>query len=134
MQKRGQVSLEYLMLVAFVLVVLVPLVIYAYDTMEANKDSVHIVQAEQAGNTIVREAEAIYYLGPPSLSRFDVYFPDGLHEVIIASREITFRVHTQYGIDDIVLPSRVNLTGTLTPSIGMHRITVTAGPEVLISE
>jgi ABC-type glycerol-3-phosphate transport system permease component len=134
MKKRGQVSLEYLMLIGFVFIALVPAMLLAYNAYKDNQDIIAIRQAKQASEAIIQESEAIYYLGPPSMSTIKVYVPGQIFEVVVDDFELTMRVRTSNGIDDVSTISRVNITGVVPSTQGSHIVTVSAtGTQVIIS-
>ena len=134
MQKRGQVSLEYLMLVAFVLIILLPAIVLGYDALAKNRDAIAVRQAEQAAASIVQEAEIVYYLGPPSKSTVRVNIPGQVFDAVVHDHEVVYRIRTQNGIDDVAIFSRVNLTGNVPETQGEHLLTVQAtGTSVEIS-
>ncbi|MFW5746269.1 MAG: hypothetical protein ACOCWQ_01825 [Nanoarchaeota archaeon] len=126
MEKRGQVSLEYLMIVGFVIAVLIPTSILAYNDFKEKEDIIRVRQAEQAAYAIVKEAESVYYLGPPSISTMEVYLPDQIFDIYVANYDFTIRVHTKHGIEDVSVPSKVNITGMLSETQGVHRVRLSA--------
>ena len=67
-KKRSQVSIEFLVIFSFAVLMLVPMIIIFQEERSITKQKVVIKQAEIIGLKILDEAERIYYLGPPSKS------------------------------------------------------------------
>lgn len=133
MHKRSQVSMEYVIILSFALIIIIPVTVIAYQVYNDNRDTIIIRQAEQAATNLVREAESIYYLGPPSHSTIEVYIPNGVEQIIADGPEITLRVATNRGIEHVSMPSRVDIQGSLAPTQGMRRFKIEAtGTTILI--
>jgi uncharacterized protein (UPF0333 family) len=133
-QKRGQVSLEYVILIAFVFLLIIPASFMAYTSYQENRDIIAIRQAEDAAYAIVSEAESVYYLGPPSMSNIVIYLPPEIVDAQVQGYEVTFRVETASGIDDVTAISNVNMTGDLPTQQGRHTIRIEAlGSQVELS-
>ena len=132
---KGQVSVEYLMLIGFVAAISVPLIIIYYDYLASSNDEVILRQIYVVSQKIVDNAESVYYLGEPSEATFRAYIPNQIKEVTIQNeREIIYKVNTQSGITEIVQYSPINITGNLPKEGGIYHINVKAQEgEVLIT-
>lgn len=124
--KRAQVSIEYLMIIGFVFIVIVPASILAYQSVQEHQDSVKLQQVEKALVQITRESEAVYYMGPPTRSIVEVYFPNGVFTSNVTNKEAIAVVRTSYGLVTVSVPTRINLTGNFTTTQGLHRLQIQA--------
>ena len=123
--KKAQVSMEYMILVGFLLVVTIPLILVYNTQYRGTNQQIIANQADQLGQKIIDTAESIYYLGQPSKTTIKLYMPQQLEGITITSNEITFRIFAQRGgIDEVVKLSSVPINGTISNSPGLHYITV----------
>lgn len=133
--KKGQISTEYIILIAFLLTIIIPLGLYSLQMYQEQKDGLSLKQAERAGFLIINEAESIFYQGPPSMSNLKVYFPPNVFDIQIDGRYMNIRLKTKDGIQDVLIPSKVNVTGSIEEYQGMHYINIkTTGEYVEITE
>ena len=125
-KSKAQVSVEFLMITGFVLVILIPLSVIYYEHLNTMTSEVKGTQLSQLAKDITSKAEEVYYLGPPSKVTINAYIPSGVEEADIYPHEINFKLRTSAGLNDIFSTSKVNLTGSINPSEGVHKITIEA--------
>ena len=121
---RAQAALEYMILIGFLLAVLVPMIVLFYSKSSETSAQVRSEQAKALGQKIADSAESVYYLGQPSKFQFRANVPDGISSVNFTDKEIAFRIQLVPGTTDVVIPSTVNLSGSIKTSVGVHLITV----------
>ena len=127
LKKRSQVSLEFLTIVGFALVMLFPLVIIFNSESEAIKDQLYGNQIENICRTIVDKAESMYYLGSPSQTTLKVMFPPRIENVTITNRELKFYyINSNNDIQEIYETSLINITGSVSSHSGIHYILIKA--------
>ena len=124
--KLSQVSMEYLFVIGFSTLMIIPLLIIYYNYSNEASDSVATAQALQVARKIVDSAESVYYLGKPSQTTIKVSFPDKISNATLSDKEVFFKIKVKGGLSDVVFPSSVNITGTLPTSQGIHIITLKA--------
>jgi hypothetical protein len=81
MKKRGQFSVEYLLVVGFALVIILPIAYYGYATFEQSRDEVAAASVNKIGYEIVNNAKSIYYLGDVSRVTLEMNFPEQLEDI-----------------------------------------------------
>ncbi|MBL7055210.1 hypothetical protein ISS05_05635 [Candidatus Woesearchaeota archaeon] len=124
---KAQISVEYLMILGFSSVIIIPLILIYYDYTATSNDEIISRQINQIAQKVVDAAESVYYLGEPSQTNLKVHIPNQIAEATIEQeRTIVFKMKTKAGISDIVQISSVNLTGSLPITQGIHFITVKA--------
>jgi hypothetical protein len=123
---RGQVSVEYMMIIGFATMVTIPLILIYYNYSAESTDLVSTGQAMNVARKIVDASEAVYYLGEPSQTTLKVNFPTNIYIVNLTGKEVLFKMQVKNGLTDIVQLSSVNITGNLPSSQGVKIITVTA--------
>lgn len=124
MKTRAQVAMEYITLVAFITVIIVPLIILYHTQYEGTSEQIRGNQADQIARKVIDAVESVYYLGEPSKTTVKVYIPQQVENIIINNREIVFQIKTRYGIDEVVRVSPVEMNGSIDPSRGIKHITV----------
>jgi len=119
--KRGQVGVEYIMLVALLLVFLIPIVSYSLN------ESSYRIKVSQIENTISRvtkAANAVYALGPGSQDIVLVAVPQGVEGVEIAKNSVSLNVSLFGGISQFGYTTVGPVAGTLPIQPGTYRILV----------
>lgn len=124
--RKGQLSMEYLTLVGFVVVIIIPMTIIYITYSDQSEDQIVSNQVDSIAKKIGDTAETVYYLGEPSKTRIRTYFPQNIDNISIAGREIVFYVRTKHGVDEVVISMPVNVSGTLEPTSGIHNVIIEA--------
>ena len=123
MHRKAQGSLEYILIFAFVLAALIPLIVLFVNRSADITIEVTSRQVQSVGQAIADRAESVYYLGEPSKATIRVFMPEGIHNASLMNRALVFKLRTlQGGLSDIVISADVNLTGTVATSAGIHFI------------
>ncbi|MFW6014318.1 MAG: hypothetical protein ACOCZQ_03060 [Nanoarchaeota archaeon] len=125
-KKRGQASMEYLLIVGFALIMLMPLVVIHMTQEENIRDDSNLMQATNIVQTLISNAESIHFIGEPSKTTIEVRMPQNVQEVEIEENRILFRVATGDGEVEVYRYTNVELTGSLDPNQGLTRITIEA--------
>ncbi len=128
MEKRGQLSIEYLVLVGFTVSMLTVLILVQYQHNEEQNLVVVSNQADKITRSLVDAAEEIYYLGTPARTTIKTYMPTNIERILIVNHTIMFQMRTSHGLTDIEKYSSVNITGNISTSSGIKYIKVLAQP------
>jgi len=123
---KSQVSIEYLMVMGFVVVITIPLLLIYFTYTSDSKDEIISSQVLQIATKIVDASEKVYSLGEPSQTTIKVYIPAQIVNASLKDREVLFNVSSRAGISQIVQVSSVELTGELPVTQGLHTITLKA--------
>jgi uncharacterized protein (UPF0333 family) len=124
---RGQISMEYMLVVGFSLMLIVPVIaIYGIERQGMNSQ-VAIRQAYNIATKITDASESVYYLGKPAKTTLKVYMPADVENITIGGREIVFFVRAYRGSSEVVGTSDVDMTGTVSPHQGIQYIEIAAG-------
>ncbi len=124
--KEGQASVEFMIIIGFMLTILIPLSILYYQHVYNMNTDVKAEQLQKVANEVVDKAEEVYYLGSPSKITIKAYIPNDIEDIKINSNEINFKLKTSSGITDIFAVSKVNLTGNIENKEGIRTITIQA--------
>lgn len=126
MKKRGQASTEYLIIIGFVALVLIPLLVIFYKQGSATKDQINTSEIDQIAKKIIDAVDSVYYLGEPSKTTLRVYMPENVEEISFNGRELRFRVNTANGITDITSVAVTSMMGSVDSSQGIKSIIIEA--------
>ena len=124
--KKGQVSIEYLIIAGFVVFLVISTLGVAMIYSNQIKDKIKFNQLENFANKVISSAEGVYYAGEPSQSTVQAYLPSGIQTAQVLSDQIVFYVTTSNGLTKISYASNVPLQGNLTTSEGIKIITIIA--------
>ena len=123
---RGQVAVEYTMIIGFALLTAIPLTLIFITQTQYTVDSVNAAQSQKAAQDIIAAAEGIAYQGAPSFTTINVNFPDRIQSIALSNHELVIYLKTGNGVEEIVEISSVNLTGEISPGQGKKFIRVEA--------
>lgn len=126
MYLKSQVSVEYMLVMGFAVVMTIPLLLIYYSYSSDSSDSVATNQALQIARKIVDASESVYYLGKPSQTTLKLNFPERIDSINLSNKEVVFKIKTKTGIAEMVQISPVNVSGSLPTSQGLHIITIKA--------
>jgi hypothetical protein len=128
MQKRGQTSTEYLMIVGFSLFIITLLmVVYGQQSTDQRMDLTYS-QINKIGNTLIDTAEGLYFRGEDVRKNVKIYMPSNVQNITVYNTSLVFNVKAGQGISQMDFPSNVILDGNLSPIQGVKIITVTTKP------
>ena len=132
--KRGQISLEYLIIVGFVAAITIPLIIIFNTHSSEMNEQVIANQADNIASKIVDSAESVYYLGEFSKITFRTFIPKKINAITIGDNEVVFFVKKLNGVDHVVKYSSVPINGSISAQSGTYDIVVESrGDHVWVS-
>ncbi len=128
MQNRGQISLEYLMVVGFVVFIVILLLGLAIFYTATAQDSIAISQLNNFANKILSSAETVYFSGEPSKLTITAYLPEGIQNFEILDNSLVFNISTSSGDTITAFQSTVPLDPTSIFSFtgGVKRLEIVA--------
>lgn len=124
MKKRGQVSLEYLAIFSFAVLLTIPLVTVYFLQQNNIHSDIAIARTNRIAQDLVSTAEDVYYMGYPSQRTVEVTFPPGISQVIVHPYGLLFIITTQDRVFEVFRQTNVNLTGEIRSFEGRHVIVV----------
>jgi hypothetical protein len=118
--------MEYLVIVGFVAVIVIPIILLFYAYADRTEDEIISNQLQKIGLKISDSAEAMYYLGEPSRTRLKAYFPKNINNITVGNNELVFIVKTKSGVDHIVIYTPIPIQGSIDTHSGYHNINIRA--------
>ncbi len=132
--KKGQSSMEYLLLASFIMGIVLVLIVFFQSYSQETQDQIRMTQLHQLAKKLADSAEEVYYLGTPSKLTIKANIPPNVKKVTIGNNEIFFVLSTTQGDNEVGYVSKVNITGTLPKNEGIYEIVVESkGSYVLVS-
>ena len=132
---RAQISMEFLIIVGFAMLMTFPLIIIFYQQSESINIDVVSGQADKIASEIRDAADEVYYLGSPSKKTLIIYLPQEIIGISVSNNNIILDVDSANGDYQIVKSTVGNLSVSIAVFNGIHHISVEAYDSyVLISE
>lgn len=119
--KRGQVSIEYIMIIGLLLLVTIPLFVYAFVEVKRNVQMNH---AEDAVSTLANAANTVYALGPGSKKYVWITTPGGITQTHVEGNEISMKMYIFGGESDVFASTKPTVIGSIPTGQGAHRVAV----------
>jgi len=148
--KRGQISVEYLIVIGFVVFIVIGILGISFFYASGIRDRIKTTQLDNFVNKILSSAESVYFAGEPSKITITAYLPAGVTSIQVLQEPpnsgeyvILISIETGSGLTTIAYTSDVPLTATSEPceeevitcSEGLKKLQITASSgEVSISQ
>jgi uncharacterized protein (UPF0333 family) len=123
-RSKAQAGVEYIVLVAFLLLVITPVFLYAFDV---SSRSVRTTRAKEAVDSIAIAADNICSLGGGKTT-VDVYMPYGSQNYTIGQKTIRLNIRVNGVAGDVFSRTMCNVTGNISLSEGYTDIPVSMLP------
>jgi uncharacterized protein (UPF0333 family) len=124
--KKGQISVEYLIVVGFITFFVITILGVAFFYASQVQDSMRMDQVEHFARKVISSAEAVHYAGEPSKSTMSAYLPSGVTGVVILGDEIVFNVSLSSGLNVLSYSSKVPIEGNISSVEGVKTIEIVA--------
>ena len=132
--KRGQISIEYLILIGFLMFILISILGIAMFYMSGIRDRMKISQITAFASKLTSTAESAYYAGSPSKATITAYLPSEVKAITIIENSLIFEIQTDSGLTKMSFSSNVPISGAISTASGLKKIIITAqNNEVVIS-
>jgi uncharacterized protein (UPF0333 family) len=123
---KSQVALEYLMIISFALMVLIPYTLYLQSASQNLNEESNSAIASSSVQKIGQMADWVYSQGEPAKITFLVQIPKNVEEISFNGKIMNWKIRTTAGLSDISYISVANLTGNLPTKPGYYKIIVQA--------
>jgi uncharacterized protein (UPF0333 family) len=85
---KGQISLEYGLVIGFSLLILIPTIIIAQSYSSSYQDNIRIHEAQRTLDIIVRYADTVHLEGPPARRTIKVNLPANIDNITTYNKTI----------------------------------------------
>jgi len=122
--RPGQVGIEYLILVGFLVAAVIPIIYYATQQSYITKDQLISSQMEKIAQEIENACNLVFSYGNNSKLTLKLYFPDGIKSIKISGKQVEFVYYTSNGEAFVYSYPLVNLSGNISTLPGLHEIKI----------
>jgi len=129
MKKRGQVSMEYLIIIGFVTFIIIGILGISIIYSSSIKDRIKVIQINNFGSKLISSAESVFYAGNPSKITIQTYLTENIEDITITSKTIIITYYLSTGMSKTAFTSEIPLEGTITTSSGIKNIEIVAGDD-----
>ena len=119
MIRRGQIAVEYMIILGLLLLLMTPLIYYALASYTASND---IYRAQVLVTRISDTVDIIYTQNPPSQQVLTLLFPGNIVDMILTNKTVGVVLVMGEGNTTVFLPTKGCVSGFITPSNGYKRI------------
>jgi hypothetical protein len=126
---KSQVATEYLIIVSFALMVLIPYILYLTNMSQSFSEDNTLTVASDSVQKIGQTADLVYSRGEPAKLTISVLIPSNVQEISFIgnnNKTMNWKVKTSSGVSDVYYNSVATLNGTIPTKPGYYDITVEA--------
>ena len=118
---KAQAAVEYLLLIGFLLVMVIPLFLYASQSTSRN---VKVTQADDAIRSLATAAREVYALGEGAKKAVWVTIPGSVQSISLSNKEITMTFLLEGTSTEVHYPIPGPMSGTVPTTRGTYHLTV----------
>lgn len=123
--KRGQIGIEYLIIMGFILLTVLGLMALGFSYMGNIQDGIVMSQVSSLAEKIITTSEKVFYEGEPSKATIGVYIPKEVTEIQIIENSLLISTSTNTGLTKIAYSSNVPIKGNIDVD-GSRKIQIVA--------
>ena len=123
---KSQVALEYLIIISFALLVLIPYTIYLNDVSRNFREDSSLTIASDSIKKIGQDADWIYSQGPPAKIKMLIQIPDNVQNITFSGKTMKWMIKTSSGTSEIYYDSVANFTGSIPKNPGYYYVSIQA--------
>jgi hypothetical protein len=123
---KSQVATEYLIIVSFVLMVLIPYILYLTNMSQSFSEDNTLTVASNSVQKIGQTADLVYSRGEPAKLKISILMPSNVEDISFTGKTMTWKVKTSSGVSDIYYNSVATLKGSLSKTPGYYNVIVEA--------
>ena len=116
---KGQITIEYMMLIGALFFLVIT--IFYFATTESVK-TIQSNKADNVVNSLAKTSDYLYALGPGSGDSIEIDMPGNVNSIMIGNKEIIINMGIYGGISDISATTKANVTGSISTSRGINHV------------
>ncbi|KHO45843.1 MAG: hypothetical protein QS98_C0007G0001 [archaeon GW2011_AR3] len=128
---KGQVSMEYLLVVGFAMLMTIPVLIVFFQQTNELGNTFAVSQARTIVDGLAQSADEVYYQGYPAQKTIKAYFPESINSITIDGHEINIEMKMGNGLSDLFAVTAANVTGNVSTVSGPKWILIKASTETV---
>ena len=123
---KSQVAIEYLLIVSFGLMVLLPYSLYLHDLIRSVSESTRLSLAKASLEKLGESIDWVFSQGEPAKLIIHLYIPEGTEEIVFLNNTIVWKVKTSSGISELAYNSLANISGKLPTKSAYYPVEIRA--------
>jgi len=125
---KSQVSTEYMIIVSFAMMVLIPTILYLTNASQGFSDDNTLTVASNSVQKIGQTADLVYSRGEPAKLKISVLIPSNVQEISFIGKTMNWKVKTGSGVSDVYYNSvaTFSATSSLPTTPGYYDVIVEA--------
>jgi hypothetical protein len=121
-----QIATEYLIIVSFALMVLIPYILYLYSASLQYQEQNSLTIASESVKKIGEACDWVYLQGEPAKLTLKILIPKNVENITFLNKTIVWKVKTSAGLSDVYYNCLANVTGYLPNREGEYLVSVEA--------
>lgn len=121
---RGQAAVEYFVVVGLVVVFMIPLWAYISGTQQDVGQDVSLSYAKTAAEQIADASSLVHSQGSPAKIKIRVFIPDGVINISLAQKTVSFNITYRNLITDVWAESNADMNGTIPTREGYYNLDI----------
>jgi uncharacterized protein (UPF0333 family) len=121
-----QIATEYLIIVSFALMVLIPYVLYLYSASLQYQEQNSLTISSESVKKIGEACDWVYLQGEPAKLTLKILIPKNVENITFLNKTIVWKVRTSAGLSDVYYNCLANVTGYLPNREGEYLVSVEA--------
>jgi hypothetical protein len=121
-----QIATEYLIIVSFALMVLIPYILYLYSASLQYQEQNSLTIASESVKKIGEACDWVYLQGEPAKLTLKIVVPKNVENITFINKTIIWKVRTSAGLSDVYYNCLANVTGYLPNREGEYLVSVEA--------
>ena len=110
--KKSQFSMEYVMMMGFTLLLLMPTIIIFATEQNNIKSDIAASHATQIARKLAEKSEEMFYQGAPSRTTIKISIPHGVENITFQNQDVVVGFRNQENVlNEIIESTSVNITG-----------------------
>ena len=124
--RNGQISMEYILITGFSLLIAIPLVLVFFQQSREFNDEITVQQANKVLDEMLVASKTVYYLGEPSQKTVNVYFPQFVNSAEFRDGYFALEIHSGSFTYKLYRNAPINFAGNISTTPGLHVLRIWA--------
>lgn len=130
---NGQSAMEYMMIIAFSLLIVTPIYLFVTDQTYQTRADLQTSILQDSLRSVADSANMVYTQGYPARTTTELHLPDGMENVSLVNSTIRARVRVGDSYSDYHGFSDAELSGELPQTSGSYIIKLKATEEGVVN-
>ncbi|MFH1174519.1 MAG: hypothetical protein V1725_05255 [archaeon] len=129
----GQAAMEYLLIMGFAFLLLIPVIIIYLSHTQAINDDVSLSQAAKVLDEMLSTIEGVHYYGAPTTKTIKAYMPQRVIAIAFSNKSMLISVQGERTVYTLSRDAITDIEGSMAIIHGMNTIRIEALPSGNVS-